>query len=66
VDVVEKYGGVVLAAGSIIKRGDVKFKFPYFSLIELKFETYKPEECPLCARKIPATELGSRNLKKNI
>jgi orotate phosphoribosyltransferase len=64
--VVESYGGVVIAACSIIKRGKLNLRFPCFSLVELSFKTYEAEKCPLCANKIPAVEPGSRNLKKNI
>jgi len=54
-------GAVILGAMSVINRlGDKKLKLKNISLLKLDLETYKPEKCPLCARKIPFIKPGSR------
>ena len=50
-DVVRE-GGEVVGIAAIWNRGNVKFKYPLFCLVE--HETYEPGECPICKEgKIP-------------
>jgi len=60
--VVEEAGGRVVAAGALIDRSVEKIEFPVESnaLIELKIETYQPDECPLCRQGTVAVKPGSR------
>jgi len=65
-DVVTAAGGVVVAAGSILDRsgGTTDLGVPFKSLVTLSIDTYKPEECPLCAKGVPFIKPGSRNINK--
>ncbi|MGC9098047.1 MAG: orotate phosphoribosyltransferase [Dictyoglomus sp.] len=64
-ELVKEYGGEVVAFACIVDRSGGKkiFDEPLYSLIQLKLDTYKPEECPLCKEEIPLVKPGSRNLK---
>jgi orotate phosphoribosyltransferase len=64
-DVVEALSAAgvrVAAAGSIIDRsgGAAGVGAPRAALATLKVVSYRPEECPLCARGIPVVKPGSR------
>ncbi len=58
IEVVKSYGGKVVGIASIINRSELK-NFS-ISLLKLKIKTYKPENCPLCKKKIPLVKPGSR------
>lgn len=62
IDVVEKLGGVVVAAGAIIDRsGDAEpFPMPFESLQGLALESFAATDCPLCAAGGAAEKPGSR------
>jgi orotate phosphoribosyltransferase len=46
---------------SIVDRSeDIKFEYPFYSLIKLKIEKYAPDNCPLCAKNLPIDYPGSR------
>lgn len=59
-ELVESYNAIVAGACSIIKRGITDFDFPDYTLLELKFKTYKPGDCPMCRKNIPLIKPGSR------
>ena len=48
---VEKLGGVIVGVGVLADRsgGEVKVTHPYFACLEVAFETWAPEDCPMCA-----------------
>lgn len=54
----------VVAVASIIDRsgGAADFGVPFHPLAKIDVETYKPEECPLCASGSQAEKPGSRDL----
>jgi orotate phosphoribosyltransferase len=58
----ESAGGRVIAAASIIDRsaGSADVGVPRISLASLSVPSYDPENCPDCARGIPAIKPGSR------
>jgi len=62
VRVVEKLGGKVLAAGSIIDRsaGQADVGVRRVALQSLKAVAYQPEDCPLCLDGVPVVKPGSR------
>ena len=66
IEVVTAMGGKVVAVASLVDRsgGEVDFGVPRFSLLSLEVKSYKPEECPLCKKGIPAIKPGSRTNKK--
>jgi orotate phosphoribosyltransferase len=62
IHVVEEAGGRVIAAGALIDRSGGTIEFPVESnaLIEIKIESYEPEDCPLCRQGSVAIKPGSR------
>ncbi|MFN3699526.1 MAG: orotate phosphoribosyltransferase [Dictyoglomus sp.] len=64
-NLVQSLGGEVVSFACIADRsgGKIVFDKPLYSLLKLSFDTYKPEECPLCKQGIPISKPGSRNLK---
>ena len=61
-DIVRAAGALAVGVGFIVDRsgGTVDFDTEQFSSVQLKVETFKPENCPLCARQIPIQKPGSR------
>jgi len=68
IHVVEEAGGRVVAAGALIDRSAGQIEFPVESnaLIELKIDTYGPEDCPLCRQGNVAVKPGSRFVRAGI
>lgn len=62
--VVKEHGGVPVGVGILVDRsgGKVDFGIPHQALLQLNVETYRPEECPLCAQQQAITKRGSRKL----
>jgi len=62
VPLIEAAGAELVGFASIADRSGGKFKpaHPFFSLIKLDFQTWTPEECPLCAAGHPVEKPGSR------
>jgi orotate phosphoribosyltransferase len=60
IEAIERCGGRVVGIGGLWKRGkDVSFDYPFFSLVNVAFDSYSPEECPLCKRNVPInTDVG--------
>jgi orotate phosphoribosyltransferase len=60
--VVEEAGGRVVAAGALIDRsgGSIEFEVESQALLEMKIESYEPEDCPLCRQGTVAVKPGSR------
>lgn len=61
IDAVNELGGEIVGIGVLIDRSTEKIDFglPFFSCHKVEVITYKPEECPLCARGIPLVKPGS-------
>ncbi|OFW29789.1 MAG: orotate phosphoribosyltransferase [Acidobacteria bacterium RIFCSPLOWO2_02_FULL_65_29] len=55
-------GARVVGVASIVDRGGgvVRFDVPFESLVAVDLPTYQPDECPLCAKGLPAVKPGSR------
>jgi orotate phosphoribosyltransferase len=62
IEALEKHGAKVAAAASIIDRsnGKADVGVPRISLATLDVPSYKPEDCPMCARGEEAIKPGSR------
>jgi len=60
--VVEEAGGRVVAAGALIDRsgGTLEFEVESQALLEMRIESYDPEDCPLCRQGTVAVKPGSR------
>jgi orotate phosphoribosyltransferase len=62
IHVVQEAGGRVVAAGALIDRSGGAIEFPVESnaLLQLKIDSYEPEDCPLCRQGSVAIKPGSR------
>lgn len=58
--VLENLGGNVIGLGCIVDRKASNTDLPIYSAVELVFETYNPESCPLCKDGSKAIKPGSR------
>lgn len=60
--VVQSYKGQPVAIAVLVDRSNGSFKptIPVISLLQIKFDTYTSENCPLCQQKIPLLKPGSR------
>jgi orotate phosphoribosyltransferase len=60
---VEGAGGRVVAVGSLVDRGAPAdaFSVPARSVLTLPVPSWRAEECPLCAKRVPLDTPGSRN-----
>ena len=56
----------IVGIGVLVNRGTKKIPFPYpfYPLLEIEAQTYSPEECPLCQKKITLQKRGSRYLSQ--
>lgn len=61
IELVRKSGGEVAGIGLLVDRmtGKLDWGVPFFSCLKTSVPTYKPEECPLCARGMPLVKPGS-------
>ncbi|MDD4721163.1 MAG: orotate phosphoribosyltransferase [Acidaminococcaceae bacterium] len=57
---VKEQGGIPVGVGLLVDRsgGKVDFGMRTEALLHLNVETFKEEDCPLCAKKIPFTKRG--------
>ncbi len=59
ISAVRKYDADIVGIGVLVDRSQgIDFGLPLFSCLRSETITYKPEECPLCAAKIPLTKPG--------
>lgn len=58
---VNKQGGIVVGIGVLVNRSEqeVEFGVSFFSCYRSATLTYPPQDCPLCAAKIPLVKPGS-------
>jgi orotate phosphoribosyltransferase len=58
---VARQGGTVVGIGVLVNRSEqeVEFGVPFFSCHHSTTITYTPQDCPLCAAKIPLVKPGS-------
>lgn len=66
IDLAREYGGIVIGVTSIVDRsgGSIDFGVPFKPLVIMDFNTYSPDECPLCKQGIPYIKPGSRTTSK--
>ena len=64
IDLIKVYGLEPKAVASIVDRraAPTGINYPFFSAVQVKAETWNPEECPLCEKMLPIDEPGSRRL----
>ena len=60
--VAEAQGAQVVGAAVIVDRGadPARLNLPLQALVQLQVPTYQPDECPMCAARIPVVKPGSR------
>jgi orotate phosphoribosyltransferase len=61
VNAVQKLKGEIVGIGILVDRSEQKVDFggiPFFSCLRSITQTYKPENCPLCAANIPLVKPG--------
>lgn len=58
--VLEKLGGNVIGIGCIVDRKVSEIQLPLYSAVELIFETYNADDCPLCKAGSSPVKPGSR------
>jgi len=60
--VAEAHGAQVVGAAVIVDRGadPARLNLPLQALVQLQVPTYQPDECPMCAARIPVVKPGSR------
>jgi orotate phosphoribosyltransferase len=58
---VKKLGGNIIGIGVLVDRSEqaADFGFPMFSCHRATTVTYRPEDCPLCAARVPLTKPSS-------
>lgn len=61
---VEEIGARIVGIGVLVDRSGKKaaFSYPFCPLLEIEAQTYSPEECPLCQKKVALQKRGSRHL----
>lgn len=62
-EVIKSLGGEVIGIACIVDRKTSNIEYPIYSAIELKIESFTPEECPLCKQGLEYVKPGSRNIK---
>lgn len=62
--VVQEFEAIPVGVGVLVDRtgGTVDFGLPQSSIIQLQIQAFEVQECPLCAKGIPAIKPGSRKL----
>lgn len=60
-EVLESLGGKVVGIGCVVDRKSSQISLPIYSAIELEFETYDHDNCPLCRDGSKPVKPGSRN-----
>lgn len=59
-EVLKELGGEVVGIGCIVDRKSNQISLPIYSATELEFETYEPNNCPLCSDGSKPVKPGSR------
>lgn len=62
INVIESYGGEVIALSSIVDRTTEKLNIQLYSAIKLDIQIWDEENCPLCKKKISLVKPGSRKI----
>jgi len=67
IELVKTSGGNLAGAGCLVDRSgcNVDLGIDFFSLVQLKVQTFPPENCDLCKQGSPAVKPGSRGLSQN-
>jgi orotate phosphoribosyltransferase len=62
---VRRYGGEVVGTGVLVDRsqGKAEFGVPLFSCHQASIPTYTPQDCPLCAARVPLLKPGGESIE---
>jgi orotate phosphoribosyltransferase len=56
----DKGADIRAVAGMVDRNSGVDFGYPYYNMLKLDTEKYRPEGCPLCKKGVPMVYPGSR------
>ena len=61
ISAVAKLGGIIIGIGVLVDRSEenLDFNLPFFSCLRAPTTVYSPQECPLCAARIPLVKPGA-------
>jgi len=61
ISAVSKLGGIIIGIGVLVDRSEknLDFQLPFFSCLRAPTIAYPPEECPLCAARVPLVKPGA-------
>jgi len=61
INAIDKLGGIVIGIGVLVDRSEQNLDFnpPFFSCLRAPTTVYSPQECPLCAARIPLVKPGA-------
>jgi len=61
ISAVNKLGGIIIGIGVLVDRSEknLDFNLPLFSCLRVPTIVYSPQECPLCAARIPLIKPGA-------
>lgn len=62
IKLIEEKNANIKGIGCVVQRGEVKFNYPFFSLLKVEVKNYTPENCSMCKSNIPLVKPGSRKL----
>lgn len=62
IDLVKSYRAEIVGISVLLDRsgGSLKFEQPFMPLATVSAKSWQPDDCPLCGRKEPITQRGSR------
>ena len=65
IDAVKKLGGIVVGVGVLVLRAaeEPDFAVPFYACHRTEVVTYRPDQCPLCAKGVPLVKPGSSKTK---
>ena len=61
----KKYKIKIIGITSLVLRGKVKFSYPLKSLLNINWDKYSPDDCPLCKKEIPLQIPGTKQKQEN-
>jgi orotate phosphoribosyltransferase len=61
IDAVHRLGGIAIGIGVLVDRSerDLGFNLPFFACLRAPTTAYPPQECPLCAHRVPLVKPGA-------
>jgi len=64
IDIIEGFGGEVVAIAALIDRTEEELRYPFFAAERIEISNFTQENCPMCKDGLEVVKPGSRTLKK--